>query len=43
MESLVLNLQSKSQITACMKGNFMMAYEIGIYQEMIAAIKAKNQ
>jgi hypothetical protein len=43
MESLVLNLQSKNQITAYMKDNHMMAYERGIFQEMIAAIKAKDQ
>jgi len=43
MESLVLNLQSKNQISAYMKDNHMMAYERGIFQEMIAAIKAKDQ
>jgi hypothetical protein len=43
MESLVLNLQSKNQITAYMKDNHMVAYERGIFQEMIAAIKAKDQ
>jgi hypothetical protein len=43
MESLVLNLQSKNQITAYMKDNFMVAYENGIFQEMVAAIKAKDQ
>jgi hypothetical protein len=43
MESLVLNLQSKNQITAYMADNHMVAYERGIFQEMIAAIKAKDQ
>jgi hypothetical protein len=43
MESLVLNLQSKNQITAYMKDNHMVAYERGVFQEMIAAIEAKNQ
>ncbi|QEM05022.1 hypothetical protein DIU31_016410 [Mucilaginibacter rubeus] len=43
MESLVLNLQSKKQITTYMKDNHFMAYEKGIFQEMIAAIEAKDQ
>lgn len=43
MESLILNLQSKNQITAYMKDNHMVAYERGVFQEMIAAIKAKDQ
>jgi len=43
MESLVLNLKSKNQITAYMKNNHMVAYERGIFQEMIAAIEAKDQ
>lgn len=43
MESLVLNLQSKNQITAYMKDNHMMAYESGIFQEMLTAIKANDQ
>jgi hypothetical protein len=43
MESLVLNLQSKNQITAYMKDNHFMAYERGIFQEMIAVIEAKDQ
>lgn len=43
MESLVLNLQSKNQITAYMADNHMVAYERDIFQEMIAAIKAKDQ
>ncbi|MES2268626.1 MAG: hypothetical protein V4520_17805 [Bacteroidota bacterium] len=43
MESLVLNLQSKNQINAYMKDNHIVPYERGIFQEMIAAIEAKNQ
>jgi hypothetical protein len=43
MESLVLTLQSKNQITDYMKDNHMVAYERGIFQKMIAAIKAKEQ
>ena len=43
MESLVLNLQSKNQITTYMKDNHMMAYERDIFHEMIAAINAKDQ
>jgi hypothetical protein len=43
MESLVLNLQSKNQITAYMKDNHMVPYERSIFHEMIAAIKSKDQ
>jgi len=43
MKSLVLNLQSKNQITAYMKDNHMMAYERNVLQEMIDAIEAGNQ
>lgn len=43
MESLVLNLQSKNQITTYMADNHMVDYERGIFQEMITAIKAKDQ
>jgi hypothetical protein len=43
MESLVLNLQSKNQITDYMKDNHMVPYERGIFLEMIAAIEAKDQ
>jgi hypothetical protein len=43
MESLVLNLQSKNQITDYIADNHMVPYERGIFQEMIAAIEAKNQ
>ena len=43
MESLVLNLQSENQITAYMKDNHMVPYERAIFQEMIAAIEARNQ
>ncbi|MBB6131725.1 hypothetical protein [Mucilaginibacter lappiensis] len=43
MESLVLNLQSKNQITDYMKDNHMVPYERGIFLEMIAVIEAGNQ
>jgi len=43
MESLVLNLQSKNQITAYMKDSHMVPYEKGIFLEMIAAIETGNQ
>ena len=43
MENLVLNLQSKNQINAYMKENHMVHYEVGIFQEMIDAIKSKDQ
>jgi len=43
MESLVLDLQSKKQITAYMKDNHIMTYESGIFLEMITAIEAGNQ
>lgn len=43
MESLVLNLESKNQITEYMTDNHMVHYESEIFQEMIAAIEAKNQ
>jgi hypothetical protein len=43
MESLVLNLQSKNQITDYIADNHTVSYESGIFQEMIAAIEAKNQ
>jgi hypothetical protein len=43
MESLVLNLQSKNQITDYIADNHMVPYEQGIFQEMIAAIKVKDQ
>jgi len=43
MESLVLNLLSKNQITAYMKDNHLVPYERAIFQEMITAILAKDQ
>lgn len=43
MESLVLNLQSKNQITDYIADKHMVPYERDIFQEMIAAIEAKNQ
>ncbi|QEC78971.1 hypothetical protein [Mucilaginibacter ginsenosidivorax] len=43
MESLVLNLQSKNQITDYIADNHMVPYERGIFQEIITAIEAKNQ
>ena len=43
MESLVLNLQSKNQITAYMKDNHLVHYERGIFLELIAAITAGNR
>jgi hypothetical protein len=43
MESLVLNLQSKNQITDYIAGNHLMPYEAGIFKEMLVAIQAHNQ
>jgi hypothetical protein len=43
MESLVLNLQSKNQITDYITDKRLMPYEAGIFHEMLAAIKAKDQ
>jgi hypothetical protein len=43
MESLVLNLQSKNQIAAYMADNHILAYERGVFQEMITAIETGNQ
>lgn len=43
MESLVLNLESKNQITEYMTDNHMVHYEKGIFMEMIAAIEAKDR
>lgn len=43
MESLVLNLQSKNQITDYMEDNHIVPYERDIFLEMIAAIEAGNQ
>ncbi|RVU03129.1 hypothetical protein EOD41_04145 [Mucilaginibacter limnophilus] len=43
MESLVLNLESKNQITAYMADNYLMPYEAAIFKEMITAIESKEQ
>ena len=43
MESLVLNLQSKNQITDYMKESHMVPYERCIFLEMIATIEGGNQ
>ena len=43
MERLVLNLQSKNQITDYIADKHMAPYEKVIFQEMISAIEAKNQ
>lgn len=43
MESLVLNLESKNQITHYMKDNHMVPYERGIFMEMIGAIESTDQ
>ena len=43
MESLVLNLQSKNQITDYVADNHLMPYEAGIFKEMLAAIQANDQ
>src|ERR1700733_7824904 len=43
MESLVLNLQSKNQITDYIADKHLIAYEAEIFKEMITAIEAKDQ
>jgi hypothetical protein len=43
MESLVLNLQSKKQITDYIADKHFMPYEAGIFKEMIAAIDNGDQ
>jgi len=43
MESLVLNLQSKNQITDHIANNHFMAYEAGIFKEMLIAIENSDQ
>ena len=43
MESLILNLQSKNQITDYIAGKHFMPYEAGIFKEMLNAIEAKDQ
>ena len=43
MGSLVLNLQSKNQITDYIADKHFMPYEVGIFKEMLKAIETKNQ
>jgi hypothetical protein len=43
MESLVLNLQSKNQITAYIADNHLMPYEAAIFNELLKAIETDDQ
>lgn len=43
MESLVLNLQSKNQLTAYIADNHFMPYEAAIFKEILDAIEAGDQ
>lgn len=43
MESIVLNLQSKNQITNYIADKHFMPYEAGIFKEMLTAIETKDQ
>jgi hypothetical protein len=43
MESLVLNLQSKKQITDYIADKHFMPYEAGVFKEMLTAIETKDQ
>lgn len=43
MEKLQLNLQSKNEILAYMADNHFVAYERGIFNEILQAIEAQNQ
>ena len=43
MESPVLNLQSKNQITAYIADNHLMPYESGIFNEILQAIETGDQ
>jgi len=43
MESLVLNLQSKNQITDYVSDNHLVPYEWGIFQEIIDSIEKADQ
>jgi len=43
MESLVLNLQSKNQITDYVADNHLVPYQRNIFEEMITAIEAGDQ
>jgi len=43
MESLVLNLQSKNQITEYIADNHLMPYEAAIFKEMLNAIESGDQ
>jgi hypothetical protein len=43
MESLVLNPQSKNQLTDYIADNHLMPYELGIFKEMLKAIETGDQ
>lgn len=43
MESLVLNLESKNEIVSYMADNHFVAYERGIFNEMLTAIENRDQ
>jgi hypothetical protein len=43
MESLVLNPQSKNQLTNYIADNHLMPYELGIFKEMLKAVETGNQ
>lgn len=43
MESLILNLQSKNQITDYITDKHLIAYEAGIFKEMLSAIEIGDQ
>ena len=43
METLVLNLQSKNQITEYMADNHLIQYEAGIFNELLQAIEIGDQ
>lgn len=43
MESLILNIQSKNQISDYVTGHHLMQYEAGIFKEILQAIETKDQ
>jgi hypothetical protein len=43
MESLVLNPQSKSQLTDYIADNHLMPYELGVFKEMLKAVETGDQ
>ena len=43
MESLVLNPQSKNQLTNYIADNHLMPYELGIFKEMLKAVETGDQ